>query len=187
MAKNFANRFTEISINLYNRKPFLFEMAKKISSGKAVFLKNKLTLIFFLIRMAKYVKDEDPDFLDLIHVSQHGSTSIPYFIPSFQYPDSPIYRDMNKMYAIQDGIRTLARKSLARKPLARKSLARKPLARKSLARKPIARKSLARNSLIPQKYPLVMSLYNAYLLFRASGIRASDFGLMGSGFWLSGL
>ena len=97
MARNFANRFNEIEIERSLMKDFLVDIAKKISSGKTVFLKNRLTLIFLLMKMAKYVKDTDPDFLDLIHVSQHGSTSLPYFIPSFHYTDHPYYQDLNKM------------------------------------------------------------------------------------------
>ena len=97
MARNFAKRFKEISIDMFMKEPFLVKMAMNILNGKAVFLKNRLFLIFILMRMARFIKDKNPDFLDHIHVSRYGSTSIHFFIPSFHYPDHPVYRDMNKV------------------------------------------------------------------------------------------
>ena len=97
MARNFAKRFKEISIDLFMKELFLVKMAMNILNGKAVFLKNRLFLIFILMRMARFIKDKNPDFLDHVHVSRYGSTSIHFFIPSFHYPDHPVYRDMNKV------------------------------------------------------------------------------------------
>ena len=98
MARNFAKRFTEMSIDVSTTPDFLLEMGKNISSGKGVFLKNRLTLIFLMMKMATVIRDIEPDFVDHVHVSRHGSTSIPYFIPSFLHAFHPIYYDMNQMY-----------------------------------------------------------------------------------------
>ena len=98
MARNFKKRFKEIDINLHLDKQFLTQMAFNISNGKAVFIKNRSTLIFMLMLMAKYVKDFDPEFLDHVHISRHGSTSLPYFIPVFHTSDHPYYRDLNNVY-----------------------------------------------------------------------------------------
>ena len=97
MAKNFAERFKKIPINNWLSKDFCIEMARNISTGNAVLVINKLTLIFTLMRMAKYVKEEDPDFLDHVHVSKDGSTDLPYFIPSFNDFHHPYHQDLNKM------------------------------------------------------------------------------------------
>ena len=98
MARNFKKRFKEIDINLHLDKQFLTQMALNISNGKAVFIKNRSTLIFMLMLMAKYVKNFDPEFLDHVHISRHGSTSLPYFIPVFHTSDHPYYRDLNNVY-----------------------------------------------------------------------------------------
>ena len=97
MARNFKERFNEIPIDNWLSKQFCIDMAKNISTGSAVLVINKLTLIFTLMRMAKYVKDEDPDFLDHVHVSKDGSTDLPYFIPSFNEFHHPYHQDLNKV------------------------------------------------------------------------------------------
>ena len=98
MARNFKKRFNEIDINVHLDKEFLTQMAMNISNGKAVFIKNRSTLIFMLMIMAKYIKDLDPNFLDHVHISQHGSTNLPYFIPVFHSSNHPYYRDLNNVY-----------------------------------------------------------------------------------------
>ena len=71
MARNFKTRFNKIDINRWLDKEFLMEMAMNISTGKAVFIKNRSTLIFLLMKMANYIRDIDIDFLDHVHVSRH--------------------------------------------------------------------------------------------------------------------
>ena len=97
MARNFKNRFIKISGAYWLSEEFHMEMAKNISTGNAVFVMNKLSLIFALMRMAQDVKDEDSEFLDHVHVSRHGSTDLPYFIPSFKNFDHPFHQDLNRM------------------------------------------------------------------------------------------
>ena len=97
MARNFKKRFKEISIDYWLSKEFHMEIAKNISTGNAVFVMNKLSLIFALMRMAEDVKDEDPDFIDHVHVSRYGGTDLPYFILSFEYFNHSFHQDLNKM------------------------------------------------------------------------------------------
>ena len=97
MARNFADRQNMQDFDKWMDKEFLIDMANNISSGKAVFIKNKLLLIFLLMRMANYVKQKDPHFLDKVHLSRKGGTSLPYFIPSFLSSDHPYYKDLNKV------------------------------------------------------------------------------------------
>ena len=97
MARNFAERKHEIPTDEWMDKSVLTDLAMNISNGKAVLVKNKLTLIFLLMKMAKYVEHKDPYFLDKVHLSEKGSTSLPYFIPSFHPPGHPCYRDLNKV------------------------------------------------------------------------------------------
>ena len=98
MARNFKTRFNKIEINRWLTKEFLTEMAMNISTGKAVFIKNRSTLIFLLMNMANYIRDIDTDFLDHVHVSRHGSTNLPCFIPSFHSSDHPYNQDLDKVY-----------------------------------------------------------------------------------------
>ena len=97
MAKNFKKRFKEMSVDYWLGNEIYRDMATNISQGKAVLVRNKLALIFVLIRMAKRIKDEEPDFLDNIHVSRYGSTDLPYFIRSLNDFHHPFHRDLNKM------------------------------------------------------------------------------------------
>ena len=97
MARNFKKRFKEMPIDHWLTKQFCIKLAKNISTGNAVFVINKLTLVFFLMRMAQHVELEDPDFLDHVLVSRYGSADIPYFIPSFNYFHHPYHQDLNKM------------------------------------------------------------------------------------------
>ena len=72
-------------------------MSKRISRGEVVLIKNKLTLIFLMMKMAQYNKDTIPDFLNNIHLSRHGSLYLPYFIPSFRSADHSYYQDLSLM------------------------------------------------------------------------------------------
>ena len=97
MARNFKKRFNKITLAYWLSENFYIEMAKNISTGKAVFVLNKLSLIFALMRMAKDIEEKEPDFFDHVHVSRYGSTDLPYFIPSFNNFNHPYYQDLNKM------------------------------------------------------------------------------------------
>ena len=62
MARNFAERYEGLKIDMWMNKEFLTDLAMNITRGDAVFIKNKLTLIFLLMRMAIYNRDTIPGF-----------------------------------------------------------------------------------------------------------------------------
>ena len=74
VARNFKTRFKEISVAYWLSKEFHMEMAKNISTGNAMFVMNKLGLIFALMRMANNVKDEDHDLITSIYHDMAAQT-----------------------------------------------------------------------------------------------------------------
>ena len=94
MALSFGRRLRILPFRELKRPGCLIDLAKNLSSGHSSFAMERMSMIFFLIKLNSFSKDNY--LLKNLHISREGGPQLPYFLGSYD-TNHKYLNDMNKM------------------------------------------------------------------------------------------
>lgn len=102
MAKNFRKRITKISFDDWENPLLWSDWAEQLYSGKIALIMNRYRLVFRIVEFSRIIEENHDingqQFIDNLHVSRKGGSSLPFFIISLLEPNHKHYKTLDHLY-----------------------------------------------------------------------------------------